>query len=174
MKSQMRAYFDRLEAAWRDREGSLPRAPWSEEADPTIYVGEVDEDEWVEWRPQVRGNPQEFGEIEEEFQVQIHSSVKAYFGSYYFCLIGGRLREWQLQLEPVLPGIELRDFFSQLRGYVSVHGGRLAHVPIGLEAESGGLVVVANDTGRVLLEDDAGGLTVVSESLERLISDLEV
>lgn len=170
VKRSMKRYFERLLEAWQQSCSSLPQIPINEEADRDFYV-EIDADgELALWRPlEMITSSAELLNVESVLGVSLHPSIAEYFSSYWFAAIGGTALEWRIQLEPVLPGIGVREFVQKLDGYKCVHNDRLDHIPIGTEA-NGSLVVVRNSNGTVELEDwDARSYTRIANSLDDLI-----
>jgi hypothetical protein len=169
----MRRYFDRLLDDWRRTSGSLPKAPWNEDADAMLYVGAPDEEEWVEWQPVPRSDEEDFRPVEQELEVALPPSVREYFSSYWFCSLGGKYNSRSVDLEPILPGVGLRDVRRNLVGYREAHGGRLDRVPIGVETEESLLVVVNVRDERIEIEDyELTRFEAIAESLADLIEGL--
>jgi hypothetical protein len=174
MKAAMRDYFERLLDAWARQHGTLPHTAWNEDADPAIYVGEPDAEEWIAWRPVEKTVRHDLRELEVIRGHPVHPSLEAYFNSYWFAAIGGRIGPYRLTLEPVLPGIEIESFLAETADYAQAHDGRLDSIPLGIDA-SGLLLVVDADSGRVLVEDvERQEFEEIAESLPQLIRQLEV
>lgn len=170
----MRAYFDRLLKAWQESQGSLPMAPWNESADPLIYVGEPDEDEWVVWQPKEKTVVHRLDKLERRVGTSFHPSIHEYFNSYWFCLLGGVAGGYALNLLPVVPGLELEQFSSQVMGHAEQSGGKLERIPVGFEA-NGLPVMVDNKTGQVGVEDwEKGEFVPLASGLSELISVMDV
>jgi hypothetical protein len=75
-------------------------------------------------------------------------------------------------LNPVIPGIELKDFKHETKLYKEAHNDQLFNIPIGIEA-NGLLLVVDNESGEVKLEDyERNSFEIISESLSKLIKNL--
>lgn len=173
LRSVMRAYFTALVGNWRERNGTFPKAPWLEEADPSIYVGEPDDAGWVQWLPKEKAVREDFGAVEGRWGVQIHSSVREYFDSFWFCVLGGTFSSRAVQLEPMIPGIGLAEWQQKVQGYREAHAGMLRHLPIGIESKQSLLVVVDNTTGEVSVEDyESGGFEALAGGLAELIRGL--
>ncbi|CAI8760470.1 MULTISPECIES: SecY-interacting protein Syd [Bacillus] len=172
MKEEMKQYFHILLKEWKDFNDSLPKSPWIEEADSFIYEGEPDAEEYVFWKPIEKDVLHDFSVIEKKLAIQLHHSIKEYYNSYCFFDLAGSYLEYNLELNPVIPGIELRDFYITLQGYKKSHHNELKNIPIGMEC-NGLLVVVDNENGQVKIEDyEKGSLEVISNSLAELISML--
>ncbi|MDM5155407.1 SecY-interacting protein Syd [Bacillus sp. DX1.1] len=172
MKEEMKQYFYTLLEEWKDYNNSLPKAPWMEEVDSFIYEGEPDIEEYIFWKPIEKDVLHDFSDIEKNLEIQLHHSIKEYYNSYWFLDLAGSYLEYNLELNPVIPGIELRDFYITLQGYKKAHHNELKNTPIGIEC-NGLLVVVDNENGQVKIEDyERGSFEVISNSLAELISVL--
>ncbi|WP_143318548.1 SecY-interacting protein Syd [Clostridium sp. HBUAS56017] len=175
MKEEMKKYFDQLIEAWQGFNNSYPKVPWNDAVKPSIYEGEVDQDEYICWKPVEKNAIHDFRDIEQVVGVTFHKSIKDYFNSYWFAELSGFYKSYNIILEPVLPGIELNNFVAQLMGYKEVHEGKLDNIPLGVEGRNSFLVVVDNNTGIVKLEDfETGRYEVISDSIEQLISDIKL
>jgi hypothetical protein len=175
MKEQMKNYFEQLINVWKGFNNSLPKVPWNVDAKPLIYEGEIDEDEYICWKPVEKDIVHDLKNIESDVQTTLHESLKKYFNSYWFAELAGFYKSYNIILEPVIPGIELQSFWIQLKGYKEAHGGSLVNIPIGIEGRNSLLIVVDNINGKVKIEDyETGKFEEIADSLENLISDLKM
>ncbi|MCZ8540192.1 SecY-interacting protein Syd [Psychrobacillus psychrodurans] len=134
-----------------------------------IYEGEVDEEEYISWKPIEMNVSQGYKRLEDEFEVNLNKSIIDYFNSYWFADLDGFFKEHYIKLEPVLPNDEISSFRESLRGYINKHGDSLVKIPIGIEG-NGLLVVVDNDSGIVQLEDfERGTFEYIAENIQDLI-----
>ncbi|MBC6972201.1 SecY-interacting protein Syd [Bacillus sp. Xin] len=172
MKEEMKQYFHTLLKEWKHYNHSLPKSVWREEADSFIYEGEPDTEGYIFWKPTEKDIFHDFSNIERELAIQFHHSIKEYYNSYWFLDLAGNYLEHNLELNSVIPGIELRDFYTSLQGYKKAHHNELKNIPIGIEC-NGLLIVVDNENGQVNIEDyERGSFEVISNSLAELISML--
>nr|WP_275893662.1 SecY-interacting protein Syd [Bacillus cereus] len=117
----------------------------------------------------------DFLDIEEGLGIIFHESIKEYFNSYWFAELAGFYKSYNIILEPVLPGIELNNFVFQLIGYKEAHEDKLDNIPLGVEGETGFLIVIDNNTGVVKLEDfEIGTYEIIADSIEQLILDIQL
>lgn len=65
--------------------------------------------------------------------IQLYNSIKEYYNSYWFLDLGGNYLGYDFELNPVIPGIELHDFYVSLQGYRGAHDNQLNNIPIGME-----------------------------------------
>lgn len=109
-----------------------------------IYDGEVDEDEYISWKPVEMTVTQDFTSLEDEFDTSFHKSIIDYFNSYCYVDLDGFFKEHYISLESVLPNIEISTFRESLKGYKKNHADTLVKIPIGIEG-NGLLVVIENN-----------------------------
>ncbi|MEM5601475.1 SecY-interacting protein Syd [Bacillus cereus group sp. RP37] len=175
MKAEMLKYFEQLIEVWHGFNNSLPKVPWNEAVIPTIYEDEIDEEEYICWKPVEKNVIHDFLDIEEGLGIIFHESIKEYFNSYWFAELAGFYKSYNIILEPVLPGIELNNFVVQLIGYKETHEDKLDNIPLGVEGETGFLIVIDNNTGVVKLEDfENGTYEILADSIEQLILDIQL
>lgn len=139
-----------------------------------IFEGEIDEDEYVSWKPVEKKVSHDFKQLKEEFGIEFHKTIIEYFNSYWFAELDGFINNHYIKLESVLPSIELSSFQEILKGYKKNHGDRLENIPIGLEG-NGLLVVIKNKCGKVYLEDfQRGTFDIITENIQELILNLKL
>ncbi|MES5942492.1 MULTISPECIES: DUF4176 domain-containing protein [unclassified Bacillus cereus group] len=63
--------------------------------------------------------------------IQLYNSIKEYYDSYWFLDLGGNYLGYDFELNPVIPGIELHDFYVPLQGYQGANDNQLNNIPIG-------------------------------------------
>jgi hypothetical protein len=133
-------------------EEELPQTPIIEDSDPLIYVGNVT-DGWIKWKPTKKEEFYDFREFEEKLDIKLHESIKEYYNSYWFCSLLVEYQDFEIEMNPVVPGRYIRDFLSKFLGYSSAHEGSFDYVPIGFDTNSDFLIVVDNKSGIVRSED---------------------
>nr|WP_277818599.1 SecY-interacting protein Syd [Bacillus sp. TL12] len=152
----------------------LLKTPVLEEVNPILYDGETDEEGYILWKPVEKNIVHDFIHLEQEMDVQFHQTVIMYINSYWFAELNGFYRNYYIELEVVLPNIELNSFTERLKGYKANHQDRLNHIPIGIEG-NGMLVVIDNENGKVKLEAfERGSFETISENIQELISNLRL
>ncbi|WP_174818624.1 SecY-interacting protein Syd [Paenibacillus kobensis] len=170
----MKQYFSLRKTVADEGLDFLLKTPFDEEVDSLIYVGEVDEDEYISWRPVEKNVTNDFSLLEEKLGIKIHGSVVEYFNSYWFADLDGFIKDHYIKLEFVLPKADLESYGNLLSGYKSNHNNNIENIPIGIEG-NGLIVVVDNQDGSVKLEDyERNSFEVISEGIEQLILSLRL
>jgi len=172
IKEAMNQYFALRKEAADEGLDFLFKTPFDEEIGSAIYVGEVDSEDYISWRPVEKNEFYDFQPMEEDLGCKIHPSVKAYFNSYWFADLDGFFKDHYIKLESVLPNAYIQSYSSRLREYKNNHNHTLDHIPLGMEG-NGLIVVVDNRDGSVKLEDfERNAFEAISESIEQFIVEL--
>lgn len=152
----------------------LFKTPFDEDVDPLFYIGEIDEDDYIYWRPVEKTDYDDFKSMEEILNIRVHHSVIEYFNSYWFVDLDGFINDHYVKLESVIPNIGIEPYKKVLVGYKKNHNNKLDYIPIGIEG-NGLIVVVDNKNGSVYLEDfERSSFEILSESIEQLILSLRL
>lgn len=172
MKQEFDDYFKRKYARWEQYKNSFPKISWDEDVPSFMYIGEIDNEGYIQWKAAPKAEIYDFSEVKEQYNVEIHPDIKEYFNSYWFLELTGSYKDYSIILEPVIPGIGLKDFYHNLGEYYSSHENQLKYIPIGFESD-GLLVLVNNKTGEVLIEDhERGSYEKIAENLGELIKQM--
>jgi hypothetical protein len=160
-------YFERLLAACQ-REGEPLQYPF-EGRSPAVVKSLGDD--LVVWRPVVITKARPLPRLAST----VHESVRQYLTSYWFLYLGGALGDLQVELTAVPNWRAVEEYEASLADYAHAHGGKLTHAPIGFDAGSSRLLVIAADGGAVFAEDEPGSpLDPIAANLEVLIRGLSV
>ncbi|MCX2824555.1 SecY-interacting protein Syd [Bacillus pseudomycoides] len=174
IKNAMQQYFRlRIKLAHEGLDFLL-KTPVLEEVNPILYDGEIDEEGYILWKPVEKNIVHDFIHLEQEMDIHFHQTVITYFNSYWFAELNGFYKNYYIELEAVLPNIELHSFKERLKGYKGNLQERLKHIPIGIEG-NGMLVVIDNENGKVKLEDfERSSFETISENIQELILNLRL
>ncbi len=80
----LKNYIDAFFEDWK----SLPKLPYDEDEPSSLYVGEIDEEGWIEWQYVPVDRILDFSELEEEYAIHLSEELKEYYNSFY-CLYNG-------------------------------------------------------------------------------------
>lgn len=90
-----------------------------------------------------------------------------------FLELTGWISSYNVNLHPVIPGIEPDYFISLVKDYVESKEFTFKYIPIGYES-NGMLLVVNNNTGEIFVEDfELNEYKKIANSLESLILHLK-
>lgn len=172
IKKAIEQYFKMRREAANSGLEFLFKTPEPEESNSPLYIGELDDEGYIEWKPVEKLTTHELTDLEDEIPIRFHHSIKEYFNAYWFADLDGFINENYIKLEPVIPNYELNSFKELLKGYQKNHQNNLDKIPIGLEG-NGLIVLVDNKTGEIILEDfERKSFNVIKEDLQSLILSL--
>jgi hypothetical protein len=174
VKEAMNHYFSLRKRAADEGFDFLLKTPLDEETDSLIYVGEVDEDEYVFWRPVEKEEITAFAAIEERLGTRIHRSVVEYFNSYWFADLDGFTNDYYIRLESIRTQEDVKAFENGLWEYKCNHNNKMEHIPIGMEG-NGLIVVVDAQDGSIKFEDhERHSFELLAKDLEQFILSLRL
>lgn len=172
MKETMKKYFDKFYKMWEEYNGSLPQISYNEDIDSRLYVGEMDEEEYISWKAREKNITTDLSELEDNFGVKFHKDIINYFNSYWFLELIGFCGEHNISLFPVIPSAETAEFEMGLSDYYDTNG-MIDFIPLGFDSSFYKLIVVENETGKVFLMDtESRDRTFFYSTIEEMISNI--
>lgn len=172
MHESMKKYFDRFFEMWKDFKGTDPQISFDPDCDPRLYCGEMDEDEYVTWRPQDKDIITDLSKIEDIYHIKLHEDIIAYFNSYWFLEMIGFCGTHNISLLPVIPSNKTTEFEVSLKNYYEANGN-LDYIPIGFDATTFQIVALENNTGNVfLIDSESNSREFFFASIEELINHI--
>lgn len=172
IKEAFDIYFKKLLSAWDSKFSTLPTVCYEEDLSKVLIVGELDEDEMIQWQPKKLSTE---NNLSEKIQSLLSPHVIDYFTSYYFFSTGGKYQEYSIELNQITPEFLKNELENCLEEYMKFHNGTLDYVPIGIESKSSLLVVLgnsANDKGVYLEDHEESVYDKISNDLSDFISNL--
>lgn len=167
-------FFEKMLTGYKKTSQGLPMAPKVEVNDNRIFIGEVEEEGWSRWKPIIKDYEEEFEEIEKLLNADVNKDIKEYFNSYWFIQLEGTFKKWDINLQPVIPGVELKEFVKKLKEYIEEHNGNTNYIPIGSEDDTGFIILLENRTGRIMKENyETGSIRTIAENMCELIDNLK-
>ncbi len=88
----------------------LFKTPVTEDVNSIIYEGEVDEEDYITWKPVENTTSHDLNQLEENLEVVFHKTIIEFFNSYWFAELDGFLNDIYIKFEAVLPNFELNSF----------------------------------------------------------------
>lgn len=82
IKEAMKAFFEKQKDLYMETFGTLPTVPYNRNADPSLYVGEPDEDEEIQWV---------YSEAKRIEVSGLSTELTDFYSSYYYWELRGRL-----------------------------------------------------------------------------------
>lgn len=90
----MSTYFQKLKALYQEQFGTAPTFPWEENADHKLFISSPDEDGDAQWAPKMAAP------LPAAVAGALCSELAAYYGSWYFLQLRGRIKNINLDFLP--------------------------------------------------------------------------
>lgn len=146
LKEVLKKCLDDFFKVYEEDSNSLPVLPYDEDEPSDLYVGEIDEEEWIHWQyvPVPADRMVDFSGLEEEYHIHIAEELKEYYNSYYFLELCGFLDNVCITFDRYDSTAD--DVLEEFRGlldekedtvYIGVDGG---NSEIGVKIDSGQVI----------------------------------
>lgn len=185
MKDAFDMFFEEMTQNYINEWGVPPRAPYTEEKNPTgLFLPEtLDDKGYAQWKPKLQEKPVSFDAMEKELGFSIHPQIKAFLSTYWFLALDGIIQtsrgEAELRLNGLTPYSNLGKhiiFAFDNKETHYLHNQK--YFLIGTFCSIGGndsyLVQVNNDTGEVTAVDVMNKRSVhLADSIEELLCNMK-
>lgn len=163
VKDCMKAYLEKYFDCYREFMGTYPTVPYDEEEESSLWYGEVDEEDYIQWVYREKDAQTDFSEFECESDLTLPVAVKEFYNSFYFLQLQGFYNGESVSFDSLGDRRDilrdLRDCIFEMRGKKYLHMGTYSNMDLALcmEIENGAIVWVDYD----------------SENVQRLVDSLE-
>lgn len=164
----LKNYIDAFFKVYEEDLKSLPKLPYDEDEPSSLYVGEIDEEGWIEWQYVPVDMILDFSELEEEYAIHLSEELKEYYNSFYFLELCGFWNNKCIMLDKIDAATDVLDDFR------SVLNEQEDMIEIG-SMDSYASVFVKFVSGRVVLYDwEFEEEAVLADSLSEFFTKLKV
>lgn len=110
LKDALRDYLDLYAECWEKEFGHPPMVDAEITEEPSIcFVGEADDEGYIQWKYVEQPDPIDFDAIENQYQIHVCEDVKQLYNSYIFLELQGFLDGQRVHFDPVTD--ETKDLF---------------------------------------------------------------
>jgi SecY interacting protein Syd len=174
VKDLLKSKLDQMIESWKSAQGSNPKMPWDPDIDQRIYVGDADEEDWIEWKPLPKDDSRRLADIAPDLAPFL-PSLEHYFADWWFLSLEGKLSGHMLSLVPNRPGVDPDAFLDSVRRHRAGSSTGLQFTPIGIDNASSLQVVISNGDGRIFIDDwERNEQSLIASSLDDLLQRLIV
>jgi len=101
LKEKIKAYLDQMFGWYKEMHNELPRVPYNEDEPSALYVGEPNEEEWIQWQYVSVKKNVDFSKLEQKYSIHIHDQIKEYYNAYCFLELCGFYRGEAISIEGI-------------------------------------------------------------------------
>lgn len=170
IKESLKAYLDNYFEMYKNSMGTYPTVPYEEE-ESSLWFGEMDEDEYIQWMYKVKETETNFSELEAELDLEFPDELKEFYNSYYFLELQGFYNGEHLYFDSISDTRDILNelYITKIKGKNYLYMGKYSCMDIELCMEI--------DTGRMVSADYEGDdveiiIEVLTDSLEELLSKM--
>lgn len=154
--------FNNSKIIWDKVQKSLPKIEYNKEFCNEMFVGDIDKDGYIEWKPIRQKKKVDFQKIETTFDIVICSDVKSYINTYYFPELMGGTEEYNLFFPPIASEKDVeRLVYNIINSHTNI-------ISFGIE-ENGYTVFINYESGQVYIEKDSNNLIEIAPQLSDVI-----
>ena len=89
IKECLKTYLDKYFACYKNYRGTYPAVPYDEEEKSSLWYGEPDEEEYIQWMYKEKDKQTDFSDLENEPELALPDAAKEFYNSYYFLQLQG-------------------------------------------------------------------------------------
>ena len=168
VKESLKAYLDKYFEEYMKYMGSYPVVPYDEEEESTLWFGEVDEEEYIQWKYKEKKIQTDFSQLEKEFGLILPEAAKELYNSYYFLKLEGFYHGESVFLDSISDN---RDILNELK-YVFENESK-KYIPIGFYSCMDLLLCMEIDTGKIVAVDyEIDRADIIADSLEKMLDEM--
>jgi hypothetical protein len=176
MKSAMEIYFTKLHQFTMATYGANPSVPYSDTLDRTMLLSVPDEEGYVEWIYKLQTGEPNWAMLENKLGFTLNGELRAYYSTYLFLEMSGKLGSISLHLEPLksedgISELILRQFLDAQHVFPGREFFLIGNAAI--SDDDGFFVHYDNRNASVLChEQDTEQIIPIASSLTELISEM--
>ena len=114
LKEVLKKYIDAFCKVYEDEWKSLPLLPYDEDEPSNLYVGEIDEEGWIQWQYVPVDRIIDFSGLEKEYNMHFSEELKEYYNSYYFLELSGFWNNRCITLDKIDSTVDVLEEFRNV------------------------------------------------------------
>lgn len=168
IKESIKNYLDRYFESWVKNTGSYPTVPFDEDEVSSLYFGEIDKEEYIQWKYAEKKEYTDFSDLEKKFGIKIADDIKGFYNSYYFLELQGFWHNEYVYIEKIT---EYSDILHEFEYVFENEGTEL--FPIGMYGSMDLALYLEVSTGNLVTVDyENGSKEVISNSLSDFLDKM--
>lgn len=169
IKESLKAYLDKYFESYKKYMGRYPVVPYDEDEKSSLWFGEMDEEEYIQWRYEEKGTQTDFSELEKELGLTLPNAAKEFYNSYYFLRLEGFYNGESVFFDDIS---ENRDILHDLKSCIFENEGK-KYIQIGIYSSMDLALCMEIDTGKIVSVDyDQDKVEAIVDSLEKMLNKM--
>ena len=164
LKKLLNKYFE----CYKNYMGTYPVVPYDEYEKSSLWYGEVNDEDYIQWMFKEKDKDTKFSELEDELDMVLPDTVKKFYNSYYFLQLQGFYNGESVCFNAVSDYIDILElrkciFEINAKKYLDMGIYSSMNLALCMEVDTGVIVCVDYDCDKV---------KVIADSLEELLNKL--
>lgn len=149
--------------------GTYPAVPYDEEEKSSLWYGEPDEEEYIQWMYKEKDKQTDFSDLENEPELALPDAAKEFYNSYYFLQLQGFYHGESVNFDPIS---DSRDILRDLRTCIfEINGKKYLHM--GIYSNMDLVLCMETGTGAIVQADyDSKNVEKLADSLEEFLDQM--
>lgn len=165
LKKLLNKYFE----CYKNYMGTYPVVPYDEYEKSSLWYGEVNDEDYIQWMFKEKDKDTKFSELEDELDMVLPDTVKKFYNSYYFLQLQGFYNGESVCFNAVSDYI---DILQELRKCIFEINAK-KYLDMGIYSSMNLALCMEVDTGVIVCVDyDCDKVKVIADSLEELLNKL--
>lgn len=171
IKENLKIYLDKYFEAFKKIFGHNPTVPYDEDEESSLWIGEMDDEEYIQWMYLEKETVTDFSNLEKEIGLVLPEQLKEFYNSYYFLELQGFCDGEHVYFDSVS---DTRDIINDLH-IEEVNEKNYLHM--GIYSNMDLELCMEIETGKMVSVDYEGDLEevrvdVIADSLEELLKKM--
>ena len=170
LKECLKNYLDKYFECYKNCRGTYPVVPYDEYEKSSLWYGEANDEDYIQWKYKEKDTETKFSELEDELDLVLPNAVKEFYNSYYFLQLQGFYNGERVLFNAISDNIdilqELRKCIFEIndKKYLDMCIYSSMDLALCVEVETGAIVCVDYDCDKV---------EVIEDSIEKLLNNLK-
>lgn len=168
VKESLKNYLDRFFEEYLEKMGEYPSVPFDEDNVSSLYFGEVDEEEYIQWKYAEKKEYTDFSHLEKKFGIKISDDIKELYNSYYFLELQGFWHNEHIYIEEIT---EHKDILAEFEYAFENESKEL--IPIGIYGNMDLALCLEISTGNLIAVDyEDNSSNIMLGSLSNVLDEM--
>ncbi len=169
IKECLKSYLSKYFECYKNYMGTYPVVPYDEDEKSSLWYGEVNDEDYIQWMFKEKDIETKFSELEDELELVLPDAAKEFYNSYYFLQLQGFYNGESVHLNAISDCI---DILQELRKCIFEINAK-KYIDMGIYSSMDLALCMEVDTGVIVCVDyDCDKVEVIADSLEEFLNKL--
>ena len=169
IKENLKAYLHKYFEIYKNYMGTYPTVPYNEDKISSLWFGEVDDEEYIQWMFKEKNEQTTFVGLEDELELTLPDAVKEFYNSFYFLQLQGFYNGECITFDDISDN---RNILQDLRTCIFTREEK-KYLQMGIYSNGDLPLCMEIETGEIVWTDyDCNNVGKIADSLDELLSKM--